>query len=726
MKPELLSPAGSPEALRAAVENGAGAVYLGWGEFNARRGAKNFTDEEFADALIYCHERGVRVFLTLNTLLTDRELPAALETARTACRLGVDAILVQDWGLFDLLRRALPDLPLHASTQMSLFTSGGACEAAADGCERVVIARECSGEETAEICRRCPAEVEIFGHGALCMCYSGQCEMSALIGGRSGNRGTCAQPCRMRYDVVPLSSWEDDPAAAKATRAEGGRTLCPVDDAPPPAAGKPVPGNQRPLSLKDSCLANRLTEAEAMGVSCLKLEGRMKRPEYVAVITGIYATLLREGRGPTAEEQRALEQAFSRSGFTDAYWRGRHGAAMLGARPENAPEPKELFAAAKAAYDRGGMRTVPVDFFCAILAGEPCTLTAVDQDGHTVTVTGPVPEAARSRALTEEDLRDRLGKTGGTAYRCREVSVTLDEGLSLPASAVNALRREALTALTAARTAPPPRRELPLPPEVADTCAAPEPRLTVSVTTAAQLTGGLLDLSPARVYVPLELLRDFPALPEGETEWFAVLPRVWRDRDEERLSQWLDHAIALGVTGAAVGNLGHLPLVRNRGLTLAGDFGMNVFNSRSLDYLKGKGLTSACVSFELRFAQIRDLHKPLPTEAMVYGRLPVMITENCLLQNTVGCRCDRANVLVDRTGAAFPILPAFGHRTELQNSRPLWLADRPDWRRLGLTYARLRFTTESPEECVRVFRAYQTGGAPAGPFTRGLYERGVE
>lgn len=452
----------------------------------------------------------------------------------------------------------------------------------------------------------------------------------------------------------------------------------------------------------------------------------MKRPEYVAVITGIYATLLREGRGPTAEEQRALEQAFSRSGFTDAYWRGRHGAAMLGARPENAPEPKELFAAAKAAYDRGGMRTVPVDFFCAILAGEPCTLTAVDQDGHTVTVTGPVPEAARSRALTEEDLRDRLGKTGGTAYRCREVSVTLDEGLSLPASAVNALRRDALSALTAERTAPPQRREAPLPPEVSDTCAALEPRLTVSVTTAAQLTGGLLDLSPARVYVPLELLRDFPALPEGDTEWFAVLPRVWRDRDEERLSQWLDHAIALGVTGAAVGNLGHLPLVRGRDLTLAGDFGMNVFNSRSLDYLKGKGLTSACVSFELRFAQIRDLHKPLPTEAMVYGRLPVMITENCLLQNTVGCRCDRPNVLVDRTGAAFPILPAFGHRTELQNSRPLWLADRPDWRRLGLTYARLRFTTESPEECVRVFRAYQTGGAPAGPFTRGLYERGVE
>ena len=185
---ELLSPAGSPEALRAAVQSGCGAVYLGWGSFNARRSAKNFSDEEFADAIRYCHLRGVRVFLTLNTLLTDRELPLALDAARTACRLGVDSVLVQDWGLFALLREALPDLPLHASTQMSVFTAGGANEVYGDGCERVVIARECSREDTAAICKACPAEIEIFGHGALCMCYSGQCEMSALIGGRSGER----------------------------------------------------------------------------------------------------------------------------------------------------------------------------------------------------------------------------------------------------------------------------------------------------------------------------------------------------------------------------------------------------------------------------------------------------------------------------------------------------------------------------------------------------------
>ena len=690
MSMELLSPAGSPESLRAAVQSGAGAVYLGWGDFNARRSAKNFSDEEFADALRYCHLRGVRVFLTLNTLLTDRELPRALETATAACRMGVDSVLVQDWGLFDLLRQALPDLPLHASTQMSLFTSGGCREMAADGCERVVIARECSAADTAEICKNCPAEVEVFVHGALCMCYSGQCEMSALIGGRSGNRGRCAQPCRLPYGV-------NEPAK-----------------------------KSYPLSLKDSCLANRLGEMAEMGVACLKLEGRMKRPEYVAVITRIYARLLAEGRRPTAAEKAELEQAFSRSGFTDWYWQGRHGAGMFGTRPENAPDPKELFAQAKAAYEKGDQRTVPVRFACTVRAGAPCTLTAETEDGRAVTVTGPVPEAARSRAVTAEELCQRLRKTGGTAYRCKAVTAEVDEGLSLPASAVNALRRDALAALTDARTAPPKRRELPVPPPPAGDRAAAAPRFTVSVTTAAQLTPQLLALGPARVYVPLELLAAFTALPEADTEWCAILPRVWRDRDEAELRRWLDHAKALGVTAVLAGNIGHLSLVRDTGVAVYGDYGLNVFNGRALDYLRKKGLSSACLSFELRFAQLRDLPKCLPAEAIVYGRLPLMITENCLIENAGACRCDRPNFLTDRTGAAFPLLPAYGHRTEIQNSRVLWLADRPEYRRLGLSYARLRFTTETPEECLRVFRDYQAGAAASGEFTRGLYERGVE
>ena len=699
---ELLSPAGSPEALRAAVQSGCGAVYLGWGDFNARRSAKNFTDEEFAAAIRYCHVRGVRVFLTLNTLLTDRELPLALEAARTACRLGVDSVLVQDWGLFDLLRQSLPDLPLHASTQMSVFTSGGVRELYEDGCERVVIARECSKEDTASACKACPAEVEIFGHGALCMCYSGQCEFSALIGGRSGNRGTCAQPCRLPYGF-------NGPAR-----------------------------NTYPLSLKDSCLAGRLAEMERMGVSCLKLEGRMKRPEYVAVITDIYARLIREGRKPTPAEKKDLELAFSRSGFTEDYWQGRHGPAMFGTRPENAPEPKELFAAARARYEKDDARTVPIHYSCACQAGQPVSLTVWDEDGHAVTAAGPIPEPAQNKALTAADLEARLQKTGGTAFHCVDGSADVAEGLFLSARAVNALRRDALAALEAARCAVPERRESGYAPLPETDCAADTPELTVSVTAWAQAEALLL-LSPARMDIPLELLAERTSLPDFAGEWCAILPRVWRDRDEPQLRAWLAHAKKLGITSALAGNIGHLSLLRDTGLTVRGDYGLNVFNSRALNYLRQKGLSSACLSFELRFPQLRDIRKMIPAEAIVYGRLPLMITENCLVQNETGCRlseagaavpeqapCRHPNELQDRTGAKFPLLPAYGHRTEIQNSAPVWLADKPEWKRCGLAYARLRFTTESPEECAEIYRAYLDGSPAPGSFTRGLYYRGVE
>lgn len=694
MKMELLAPAGSPESLRAAAESGAGAVYLGFGSYNARRSAVNFTADEFREALDYCHARGVRVFLTLNILLTDRELPEALETARQASREGVDAVLVQDWGLFDLLRRTLPDLPLHASTQMSIFTSGGAREAASDGCERIVIARECTKEETAEICRNCPAEIEVFIHGALCMCYSGQCGMSALIGGRSGNRGRCAQPCRLPYGVN---------APAK---------------------------DQRPLSLKDSCLADRLQEMEEIGVACGKIEGRMRRADYVRTVTGIYAGLLNEGRKPSKKERQALEEAFSRSGFTEGYWLGRTGPEMFGYRPEGEPSgKKELPKPAVPA----ALPVIKVKFFCRVVAGEPSVLTAEDETGRRVTVTGPVPELARTRELTPEELTARLKKTGGTGYECVEAEAETDAGLSLSASAVNGLRRRALEALTEARKEYRKRREMEPPPLPEDRCAwKGKPALTVSLTDAGQLTEQLLSEHPSRICLPLEILKGLNELPEGP-EWCAILPRVWRDRDEPELKALLLRAKEQGATSALAGSIGHLPVLRDSGLKVYGDCGLNIFNSRSLGYMRDKGLAGACVSYELRFAQIRDLRKPLPIEAIVYGRLPLMITENCIIKNGTGeCRCGKRNELRDRTGASFPLLPAYGHRTEIENSRVLWLADRTDWHRLGLHSGRLRFTTESGEECAEIFHSYKENvengkrTEPPEDFTRGLYLRGVE
>lgn len=699
---ELLSPAGGWEAMVAAVQNGADAVYMGFGGLNARRSARNFTDEEFREAVAYCHLRGVKVYLTLNTLVTDRELPAAAEALKKASDMGVDAILIQDWGIWRLAREIAPDVPLHASTQMSLHTLGGACRAAELGLERVVLARELSRRDIHTITRGCPAEIEVFGHGALCMCYSGQCEMSAVIGGRSGNRGACAQPCRLPYGVNE--------------KAAGGH----------------------PLSLKDANLADYVQELEQMGVACLKLEGRMKRPEYVAVITGIYRRLLDEKRGPSREESRQLEAAFSRSGFTDGYYKGRTGPEMFGTRPENAPEPKELFARAKAGYSREDSRRVPVDMVCTLRAGEPVSLTA-SAGGHVVRAEGPTPEEARNRALTAEELQSRLEKTGGTVFRPRETRVELEEGLMLPASAVNALRRQAMEGLEAALAQPPVRRTgtpSPLPQAQPGPDA---PVLTCSIMRPEQLTEPLAQCET--VYVPAELLEKLDLDRWAEmTHICAVLPRIFRTEDQAALrallQQHREHLSAV-----AIGNLGHLPITEGLGLPLWGDLGLNLFNSESLLFWKELGLEAAAVSMELRWQQLRDLRKVLPCEAVVYGRLPLMIMENCVIRNELGCRdagrdyadrspacrCGQENVLVDRTGAQFPLVGQWGHRCEIENSKVLFLADKPEWRQLGLTRARLRFTTESPEECARVLQAYQ-GRSDYRPdqLTRGLFYRGVE
>ena len=706
MTTELLAPAGGQEALVAAVQSGADAVYMGFGAFNARRNARNFSDEEFRAAVSYCHLRGVKVYLTLNTLVTDRELPLLAEEARVASACGVDAILVQDWGVLDTLRALIPDVPLHASTQMSLHTLSGVKESARLGMTRAVLARELSREEIAEICEKSPIEIETFVHGALCMCYSGQCEMSAVIGRRSGNRGACAQPCRLPYGF----------------------------------SGK---ANAHPLSLKDACLAPFVPEMQDAGVACLKIEGRMKRPEYVAAVTEIYARLLREHRAPTKDEQKKLALAFSRDGFTEGYYRGARGRGMFGTRPENAKWPEDWFGELRARYEKEDQRLVPLTFDCTIRAGEAMRLRAGDADGHTVTVTGSVPEAARNRALTAEEVEVRLKKTGGTAFSVFSCVVSLDDGLAVSAGALNALRREALSQMETLRTAVPERRAFGFAPGKAVKNSAEKPLLTVSLHRLAQLSEELIALAPARVYLPIELLPQLDLAPyRGRTEFFALLPRIYRTQDEPILRALLEDGVKKGVTGVSIANLGHLSLVRGLGVTLHGDWALNVYNSAALSFWKKEGLASACASFELRDAQLRDLQKALPCEAIVYGRLPLMITENCLNANESGCRyfkerpvsvpadgaCASAPELTDRRGEHFPVLRAWGCRSEIENGKILYLADKArDWQSLGLRYACLRFTTESPEDCVQMLRAYQ-GEAVDAPenITRGLFYRGAE
>ena len=676
---ELLAPAGSKEALVAAVQSGADAVYLGVDDFNARRGARNFSPEDLLPSVAYCHLRGVKVYLTLNTLVLDRELHSLASTARVASKAGVDAILVQDWGVLETLRRVVPDVPLHASTQMTVHNLSGVLEAARLGLSRVVLARELSRDDIRTLCEKSPIELEVFAHGALCMCWSGQCAMSAVIGQRSGNRGLCAQPCRLPYNGA------------------------------------------HPLSLKDNNLADYVPELQDMGVACLKLEGRMKRPEYVAAVTGIYARLLREHRKPTEEEKAQLAEAFSRDGFTDGYYTGSLGADMFGVRPANARWPEEWFAQLRADYDRGSSRTVPVRLAAKVVANEKMQLLAGDHEDHMVTVRGARPEPAHSRSTTAEEIEMRLRKTGGTAFTVESVDVMVDDGIAVSAAAVNALRRDALAALEAERTAMPERRSVPYaaPEPVENPTAAPQ--FTVSVMRAEQLTDRLIDTRPAMVYVPIDELMEVDLSTWlDKTRFCAVLPRVYRTREEETLREQLTELARRGVSAVGVGNLGHLNLAKDYDLEKRGELSLNVFNSVALRFWKEQGLDTAAVSFELRREQIRDLQKYLPCEAVIYGRLPLMITENKIDAGEDG-------VLTDRRGETFPVLEVSGGRSEVENGKTLYLLDRRDWRDIGLTYARLRFTTETPERCADILQAHVDGTdcAPAD-LTRGLFYRGVE
>ena len=693
---ELLAPAGSMEALRAAVCNGADAVYLGADTFNARINARNFSAADLQEAVVYCHVRGVKVHLTLNTLVLDREMPRAAELIRLAASCGVDAFIVQDLGVVSLCRQLAPDVPIHASTQMSIHSLEGVMEAAALGCSRVVLARELPAEEIAHICKKSPVEIEVFVHGALCMCYSGQCYLSSVIGRRSGNRGQCAQPCRLPYGYGRFES------------------------------------TRYPLSLKDNCLAGELDELRRMGVASIKIEGRMKRPEYVAIVTRAYRTVLNGGKLMPSDLQE-LETAFSRQGFTDGYFRGQTGSDMFGRRQEG-EDTADLFASARATYEQGEPQRIGVRFYAMIRRGEPAQLAVEDPDGNLCRTRGPVPEQAVYRSLTPQDLEQQLKKTGGTPYLCTAVRSSLDPDLMLPASAINAMRRDVIAELTAkrGRAAPAHLNAYDEPPRYDG--IAGEPQLTIAVRTAGQITSRMLSMKPTVLYVPLSELAEHPDLPQRvsvETQLAAILPRVIWSGELAPVARQLHTVYEMGVRQVLAGNLGQLHIARAAGFAVRGDFGLNIVNSRAMRYLREQGLDSQLLSFELTLPQIRDISKAVPAELLIYGRLPLMLMENCVMKKRTGiCACQTGTVrLVDRVGEEFPIVKDPGTcRNVLLNGKKLYLLDKKDaLRGMGLWALRLQFTTENPGEIDKVLMDYQGRAVfDAGSYTRGLYSRGVE
>ena len=675
-KPEILAPCGGFPALLAALRCGADAVYFGFGAFNARRNAANFSDEEAEKALRLCRLHGVRAHITLNTLVSDDELKNLAETLKRTCREAADVLILQDLGVIRLARTLYPDLPRHASTQMTVGTPAGLRLLASRGFSRAVLPRELTKTEIAELSENAPLELEAFVHGALCMCVSGQCLLSAMLGSRSGNRGLCAQPCRLPF------------------AADG--------------------GTGHDLSLKDLSLIDHLPELVDLGVCSFKIEGRMKRPEYVAAAV----TACREALVGDYNDMREadLEALFSRSGFTDGYFENNRGKAMFGTRKkENVTSATNtLLKSYEKLYEKE--RAVrPVQFeFTAKINTAPCLVAACD--GHSVTVFGDtLCEPAKTRPLTEETVEKQLQKCGGTVFFAKEIQYHIDENIALPLSELNALRRKALDALTEALSAPKPYKinEMPLldafPAHKAgtkkwyfrfrDASAIPEnlqfDRLFLPLSTPKQT----LAKHHAGIYLPRGLF--------GSQK--QTLKALRESRAPYALCDTLD-AVAIA---------------KEAGTEIIGGPFLNLFNTLALKEAEEIGISEATVSYELTVNQINRLGVELPRGVCVYGRTPLMLTRNCPIKNGMTCaQCGRKQSITDRKGIAFPVRCENGF-SEIFNSRPTCLSDRIHELH-NIDFYLLDFTTENKAECRQIIEIYRRGAPADGAYTRGLYYRGVE
>lgn len=676
MSIEILAPAGSQESLIAAVRSGADAVYLGIQSFNARRSADNFNDETLKNAVEYCHRHGVKVHLTLNTLVADDELYEAQDAVELACKAGVDAIIVQDLGLADIIHKTAPDMPMHASTQMSVQTLEGLNLLKNLGFSRAVLPREMSKEEIKYLCENSPIELECFVHGALCMCVSGQCLFSAVLGSRSGNRGACAQPCRLPFGVQY--------------------------------------GTGHDLSLKDLSLVDYIKEMAEMGVCSFKIEGRMKRPEYVAA--AVKACRNSVNGVEDGELKADLRSVFSRSGFTDGYYTGKLGIDMFGTRQKDdvtaaAPVLKKL----ARLYEKE-IASTPVNFAFTGVLREKISLSA-QAEGRNVYVESEIqPQPAMNKPTALEGVKAQLEKCGGTRFFANDIDIELDEGVFIPVSELNSLRRKALEQL-----------------DGLNVCGEKK-YINQSFSFVSHSAGkkkiicrfGDVEKIPEnwdymeQVIVPLGSERKVKKSSRVSVE----VPRGIFGNDKKILRE-LIAAKEYGITEAWAGTLDGIALVKKAGLIPNAFFGSNVFNSNSVSVLEGMGVNKILLSPELTLSQGQSVGGRAQRGVFAYGRLPLMLCRNCPQKNGKTCaECKRTGKLIDRRGVEFPIDCHTGV-SEILNSVPVFMADRLSEIR-NMDFMLLFFTDESADDVTKVVNAYVKSGKPKGDFTRGLFYRGVE
>ena len=656
--PELLAPAGSILALKAAIEGGADAIYIGSTAFNARMKAKNFDEDDLRAGIELAHEYGVKVYVAANTLILDRELDEYLRAAERAYLLSADAMIIADIGAASEVRKRIP-IELHASTQLSGHNVDAARKLRDAGFSRMVLAREMPKDDIERFCKESPIESEVFVHGALCVCHSGQCLFSSIVGGRSGNRGECAQPCRLPY------------------KSRNGK------------------GESYPLSLKDLSLAEHITELCAMGVDSFKIEGRMKSPEYVRDVTARWRELIDAGRNADRRDMEYLASVFGRGGHTDAYYVRRIDSKMLGVRSES--DKRE---SASLVRFEGITRKIPIELHASIKRGEQSSLMARVGE-KCITAYGAIPEDARTAPISEETLRRNLSKLGDTPYALKSLTVELDDGLMLPISAINALRRAAVEELKNKATSKKSH---------IFEAKKSHPMRTREYTRSAIFYQPENIPESARdffnyIYIPLESYSRFANCGYG-----VMLPEVIFDSERESVERMLADAYASGARDALVGNIGHIELAKKYGFTVHGDLRLNIFNNSSAAYLEGLGVEDFILSPELTLRQIRDIGGK--SAVCVYGRLPLMITEKCVGRELGPCEsCESGKaVLTDRRGFEFPVLKRYAHRSAIFNSVPTYMADRrSELLGAGIVSECFIFTVESRGEVERVINAYSLG-----------------
>ncbi len=679
---EVLAPAGSMESVYAAVGCGADAVYFGSRDFNARKNAANFTDEEFISAVKFCHLHGVKVYQTVNTIVYDSELEELKSALKRACEAGVDALIIQDLAVYEIVRNCCPDMPLHASTQMSVHTLAGALQLKKMGFERVVLSRELSREQILNITKNADIETEVFVHGALCMCVSGQCYMSAMLGQRSGNRGLCAQPCRLPHSSDGSHGRYD-------------------------------------LSLKDLSIADRLCDLEEIGVTSFKIEGRMKRPEYVAAAVTACRESLDNGKISDDISQK-LASVFSRSGFTDGYYTGKKGKGMFGIRQKQdvVSADAKVFSTLSNLY-KNGRRCVKVDMSLSLSAGK--AVLSVCDGKNTVYSESAMSEPARNLPTDKDGAFKNLSKTGSTPFFVGELSFENTDGMFIPVSALNELRRDALQKLTDARSViVPVDFDASRFPEIShhNTCCSP--KLYMRFHRAADIPDNALHIAELIILPISEISEKEVSLYKDKLA--CELPRG-KFANESAVFEKLCSIHKLGCNKAVISNIGDLLLCQKASVEAIGGFGLNISNSLSLESYKKLGLKEAVVSFELTLKKVAGLESDMHRGIIAYGHLPLMLTANCPASNTTNCsKCDKKRFIIDRMGKRFPIICSNGC-SEILNCQPVYLADKLSDIK-NCDFLMLYFTTENRGEIARVIDDYTKDFSRRENITRGLYYRG--